>query len=137
MSKEELRSRFKMAGANQPTRRPAPAAMPAAPPPIRSEDLTPAPAPTVTAKRFKKLALPAVITIVVLGLAAAGYAYFRPSHAPNKTTTLGQSISKLVSIPAYYPQNLPAGYSYNNDARTIKANVLYFSVTGPNNKTFF
>jgi len=77
------------------------------------------------------------IVIAVLGLAGAGYAYFRPSHPPKKSTPLGQSISQLVSIPAYYPQNLPSGYSYNNDARTIKTNVLYLSVTGPGKQTFY
>jgi len=88
-------------------------------------------------KQFKKGLLPAAIVIVVVVLTVVGYFLFKPSHKPNPSTALGQSIAKLVSIPAYYPQNLPAGYTYNNDARTIKANVLYFSVTGPGSQAFY
>ncbi|HZL07709.1 MAG TPA: hypothetical protein VFC50_00760, partial [Candidatus Dormibacteraeota bacterium] len=98
-----------------------------------------APEPPIAARRnpvsavlasqvFKKKVLPAFVILIALILAGAGYAYFKPSHPkPGKSGAYGQQISQQVSIPLYYPQNLPGGYSYNNDAKVIKANVLYIS----------
>ena len=36
-----------------------------------------------------------------------------------------------LTIPVYFPKNLPPGYTYNKDASTIKKNVYYFTVTAP------
>ncbi len=88
-------------------------------------------------KQLNNKLLPAVTVIVAVVLAAGAYFLFKPTPKQNPSTALGQSIAKLVSIPAYYPQNLPAGYTYNNDAHIIKTNILYFSVTGPGNQTFY
>lgn len=87
-------------------------------------------------KQLKKGLLP-ILAATAIVLVIVGYWLFKPSHKHNPSTTLGQSIAKLVSIPAYYPQNLPNGYTYNKDAKAIKVNVLYFSVTGPGNQTFY
>jgi len=97
------------------------------------------PVPAVlTSQVFKKKTLPALVILVALVLAGGGYAYFKPSHPKQgKPGAYGQQISQQVSIPLYYPQNLPGGYSYNNDAKVIKANVLYISVTGPGQQSFY
>jgi hypothetical protein len=87
---------------------------------------------------FRKAALPALIIIGVLGLAAGSYAYFKPKHAqPGKPGVLAASNGRQVSIPVYYPRNLPGGYTYNNDPKVLKANVLYFSVSGPGKQMFY
>lgn len=62
--------------------------------------------------------------------------YGRPGPADRTASTTIQPAGKLVSIPVYYPRNLPAGYSYNGNARALKSDILYFSVTGPGQQVF-
>jgi hypothetical protein len=47
------------------------------------------------------------------------------------------NASKLVPIPTFFPKNLPAGYSYGNDAKALKPNILYYSVRGPKKQAFY
>lgn len=130
MTKKGPRNRSSWEFVNQPANVPVPAAAPQ----TRRHPIS----VILAGKRPKRAALTVLVIIVVLGIGGAGYAYFKPNHAkPAKTGLFGQSIRQQVSIPLYYPQNLPGGYSYNNDARTIKANVLYLSVTGPGKQVFY
>jgi hypothetical protein len=43
----------------------------------------------------------------------------------------------LVSIVTFYPQNLPKGYSYANDAKALKPDTLYYSIKGPNGQVIY
>jgi hypothetical protein len=81
--------------------------------------------------------LAALLAVVVVGL-AGGAVYLRfwqsASAQPNAVRQLHE---QGVSIAIYYPQQLPAGYTYNNDAKMVKSTIFYFSVTGPNRQLFY
>jgi hypothetical protein len=129
MSDKELRSRFRQNFIDYSLQAPSSEAISKS----HSKDFP----ETAAGKQPRGKVLLVVIVVVVLGLTSGAYILLKPTPPSNKSSLLGQSISRLVSIPVYYPQDLPSGYIYNNDAKPIKANILYFSVTSPNNQTFY
>src|SRR5665647_507580 len=94
--------------------------------------------------RFPKVPKPsrrflfvALILTGAIGTGAIGYLYFKSSS--DKSTSLSafaQPIDERLTIPVYYPQNLPTGYVYNNDAKILSTNYYYYSVTSPNKQVF-
>lgn len=120
MTDKGPRNRSNWEFVNQPTKVPAPETLPQ------------------THRNLKKPVLTALIIVGVIGLAGAAYAYFRPSHPkPSQAAASIQLNGQQISIPVYYPHNLPSGYTYNNDPKLLKTNVLYFSVTGPGKQTYY
>lgn len=95
----------------------------------------PEPSPPSPGKPSRQKPLLILVAAVIV---FAAVVYLRPGHKPLPAAgAAALAAGRLVSIPVYYPQNLPAGYSYNNDAKTIKTNILYFSVSGPGKQTFY
>lgn len=92
---------------------------------------------TISTSQLKRGALVLTACVALVVVAAAAETVFKPKHAQSANNPRAQSVASLVSIPVYYPQDLPKGYSYNNDAKVLKTNVLYFSVTGPGKQKFF
>lgn len=129
--------------------------------PIRSTQQAPEPTAPPEPKQRKeiRLALPALPSlsrrtaiilagVVVIGVLAAGTILLLGNGRSNKPgSSASVSISGATSVPAakdnevkisvYTPKNLPSGYTYNNDGKVLKANVYYFSVTGPGNQLFY
>lgn len=115
----------------------APNATTAAIAPARGE---PAEQPRQAIRPSKKLPVNiaiATVAVFVLGLVSGGILWHIRAHS--KTATLADSTSNFpaLSIPTYYAQNLPAGYTYNNDPKKVKSTIMYFSVMGPNNQRFY
>jgi hypothetical protein len=147
MSDEELRTRFATrtarARATRPTRRVVRTGRTKPPAPSHSlpdegQQQQSSPAKPSRSWRLSLPRVPSpVIAAVVLGIAVIGGYFLLHRPTPVVTDPAAQAAARLVSIPVYYPQNLPAGYTYNNDAKTIQANILYFSITGPGNQTFY
>lgn len=90
-------------------------------------------------KPSKKLIRLTVIAISVILLGLGGYYLWSSTQKEpaKKTSSLVPADGKPVSITLYQPKNLPSGYIFNADAKTIKENVLYFSVTGPKKEMYY
>ena len=163
MNDEELRSRFRRSFASEPERsgvRPPPKTSqpnPVAPDPTPIINKAPqanTPAATNTHnlatvekrpvsrkpksnRSIKKPLFIITVLLVALGLSAGGFTFYESKQSKSdKTNVLGQA-TQSVTIPLYYPKNLPNGYTDNNDSLAIKQNVFYSSVTGPNNTKFY
>jgi len=88
-------------------------------------------------KPSRRVVLGMVILVGIFGVGAVGYIYFKSNNAKSSTlSAFSQPIDARLTIPVYYPQDLPAGYIYNNDSKILKTNVFYYSVTGPRNSLF-
>lgn len=90
-------------------------------------------------KSSKRAALLTLLSAVTVGLGVSGYVNFKTNSTKLDIArnTIVQPTDQRISIPVYYPQNLPNGYSYNSDAKVLETNVFYFSVTGPHKQLFY
>lgn len=59
------------------------------------------------------------------------------SNPSGNTSEQPSPAGDKVSIPVYYPKNLPTGFTYNNDAKALKPDVLYYSIKGPGSQNFY
>jgi len=88
-------------------------------------------------KPSRKVLFLILIIIGMIGLVAGGFDYFKSGTTIHSDlSAFGQPIDARLSIPVYFPQNLPAGYVYNKDSKVLKTNVFYYSVTGPRSRLF-
>lgn len=85
-----------------------------------------------------------IIAAVIVGLMASGYLLLRiknhstnVAQTPPSTSTKPAATQPSVTIPLYIPTNLPKGYTYNNDKKTMSPNVFSMSVTGPHKEYFY
>jgi len=101
------------------------------------EPVTPVETKAKTSKSGKKITL--IIAAILLLLAAVGSYYIFHSKAKktNSDTATKSAAKAPVTIPVYTPQKLPAGYTYNNDQKTVGTNVFSMSVTGPKKELFY
>lgn len=78
-------------------------------------------------------------TLAVVGilLVVCGYALSNSTNSsPTQKKYLNPTISSQLTIPVYMPLGLPFGYIVNDDIKTLKFNILYFTVTGPGNQRY-
>ncbi|GEM_PF-3312690 len=151
MSDEELRNRFDRSSPVRPVRgrdaatirlsdsSRAVETVPTRPEVAPVAPSTHTPRHTSRAANINKRTIFAIIAIIIaIAAIAGGYSVLKPKHTKSGATpTFTLPAGQQVSIPLYYPQNLPSGYTYNNDAKVIRPNVLYISVTGPGNQVFY
>lgn len=83
----------------------------------------------------KRLILALSIAAVAVGLIVLGgyllVTVVKPRHdQTNKNTVTASAAATIqgIDFPVYYPSHLPTGYTYNNDAKVIENNVLYYSI---------
>lgn len=82
---------------------------------------------------------PLVICVTIAAVGTAGWLTFR---AVTSRTNIQQpetsqtNTNQTYSIPVYFPKNLPKDYTYNNDIKSLKKDVYYYSVSGPGNTVF-
>jgi hypothetical protein len=81
------------------------------------------------------LILSGVVMLAVIG--TAGFVLVKPKLHHDKTVVLGTSIQAQYQIPAFYPTNLPTGYTFNKDFKVLAPNVLYYSVSDSSNEKFY
>jgi len=151
---EDLRSRYRRDYTNEPIRQrpaaPKPALnetvkpIPAAAPPSDTKAETPLvlPLSTITEpaapkhprkhKRrpsvSKKLLITLALLLIVASGAGVGYYKFHKDQTSGNQAYFPPSIISQVSIPLYYPINLPSGYKVNNDYKVLQQNVVYYSI---------
>ena len=105
-------------------------------------------APEARAPMVKKtnLMIPLIIgsLVILCGLLVGIFLIVRAKNQSIKssetltsTTAKQNSAQTLVIIPIYIPSNLPKGYTFNNDKKTVSQNVFSMSVTGPNKEYFY
>lgn len=86
-----------------------------------------------------------IIIIVIVAIAAiVGGVLFglsfkekRDQTQKNKHSVSAKTTFPGISFPIYYPSNLAPGFAFNDDAKVLKDNVLFYSVTDPEGKKFF
>lgn len=78
-------------------------------------------------KKTRRVALLPVVAVLILAAAASfgGYLLLKP----HKTATFTPaSLAKQAGFPFYYPQPLPAGYSYVDTINTFEAGQAYYMI---------
>ena len=92
-------------------------------------------------KRIRLPTLIVVLVLVICGLGAGSYLLFRAKAKAHKSSAGKSAVFStapaVATIPIYLPTNLPAGYAYNNDKKTVSPNVYSMSVTGPHKEYFY
>jgi hypothetical protein len=79
-----------------------------------------------------------ILVIILVGL--VGWFVVKPRYIQtknNQATAAGTATFSGINFPIYYPSNLPPGYTFNNDAKVIQENVLYYSITDPSGNKFY
>jgi len=142
MRDEDLRRRLAQNAGRAPARRaPAQPVARAVPVPAAAAPAAKPVADSASSKSSWKMVIIGVSLLVLASLAGGGVFWWRSQHKGHTlaatTNPLAQQLSSLVSIPVYAPLNLPAGYTYNDDAKAVKSTIMYFSVTGPGNQKFY
>ena len=120
---------------------PPPAPPPPAPP--TKPPKAPKPPKQKRAKRSKRpVALIITVIVVIAVLLAAGligWFVVRPRYEQkkeNQATASAAATIPGITIPIYYPSNLPPGYNFNNDTKVIKNDVYYYSINDPQGSTY-
>lgn len=108
MDNEELRNRFRGAGYHSPPLQPAGHSAP-----------VPAAAPK---KSKKKLYLTACLIILTLFGGLAFY-WYKGTFSKDPTPS---SVKGSVSLPVYYPQNLPVGFTVDEKSYSVSGEVVSF-----------
>jgi hypothetical protein len=97
--------------------------------------------PQITLKKqsIKNFVLVGVGLTALAVLGGGGYFLFhKPTPAPviaPQVTAITPFITSTIAV--YFPKNLPAGFSYNNDGKALKADIYYYTIKGPNKELFY
>jgi len=99
----------------------------------------PKPRPVKRKKGKLRRVVLALFVIIVLAGVGAGIAFLKPQPAPPAPPVqhFPAAIKSKMDIALYYPEDLPSGYTVNNDFKIVQGNALYYTVKAPDDAVFY